>query len=128
MLTAVSGLTACGHLSDPNAGAGLYPTGAGANVSTAYNAPYSAPPSYDTPRGGLALPGVSSIHMPHFNIGGYANSSIMPLPDPGRTVSDFSNIGYASWSDDEPSYRLYPGDELEVNVPSAPELSKSKAV
>jgi polysaccharide export outer membrane protein len=122
------GLGACQSMSDPNAGAGLYPTSAGRPVSTAYNAPYDSQPSYGQPRGGLALPGLSSIHMPHVNIGGYTNSSIMPLPAPGRAGYDFSNIGYASWSDDEPSYRLYPGDELEVNVPSAPELSKTLVV
>lgn len=42
--------------------------------------------------------------------------------------SDFSDIGYASWTDDEPSYRVYPGDEIEVTVPSAPELNKTQVV
>jgi len=36
----------------------------------------------------------------------------------------FPNIGYANWTNDEPRYRLYPGDELEVQTPSAPELTK----
>jgi len=36
----------------------------------------------------------------------------------------FPNIGYATWTDYEPPYRIYPGDELEITVPSAPELSK----
>ena len=41
-----------------------------------------------------------------------------------HTDEDFPNIGYATWANDEPRYRLYPGDELEVEVPSAPELTK----
>jgi polysaccharide export outer membrane protein len=40
----------------------------------------------------------------------------------------FTNIPYATWSDYEPPYRFYPGDELEVTVPSAPELSKTLVV
>ena len=42
--------------------------------------------------------------------------------------SDFTDIGYASWTEDEPSYRIYPGDEIEVTVPSAPELNKVQVV
>ena len=40
----------------------------------------------------------------------------------------FPNIGYATWSDSEPAYRLYPGDEVEVRVPSASELNKTVTV
>lgn len=36
----------------------------------------------------------------------------------------FADIPYADWSDAEPPYRLYPGDEVEVSVISAPELNK----
>lgn len=45
-----------------------------------------------------------------------------PAPPP------FSNIPYATWTDYEPDYRFYPGDEVEVAVPSAPELTKSLVV
>ena len=45
-----------------------------------------------------------------------------------RTAGGFADIGYATWSEDEPAYRLYPGDEVEVTVPSAPELSKTVTV
>lgn len=31
----------------------------------------------------------------------------------------------AAWSDDDPPYRLYPGDQIELTAPGAPELSKS---
>jgi polysaccharide export outer membrane protein len=40
----------------------------------------------------------------------------------------FANIGYANWSEDEPSYRLYPGDVLDVSAPSAPELARTVTV
>lgn len=57
--------------------------------------------------------------------GGYA-------PPPPRMAqgsrSDFADIGYATWTDQEPAYRVYPGDEIEVTVPSAPELSKTQIV
>ncbi|MHB8530365.1 MAG: polysaccharide biosynthesis/export family protein [Caulobacteraceae bacterium] len=42
--------------------------------------------------------------------------------------SDFPNIGYATWTDREPDYRFYPGDEIDVSVPSAPELDHSVQV
>ena len=41
---------------------------------------------------------------------------------------DFGNIPYSTWSDYEPPYRFYPGDEVEVTLPTAPELSKSVLV
>lgn len=51
-----------------------------------------------------------------------------PITPGPRPTSSFSNIGYADWTEDEPSYRFYPGDEVEVTVPSAPELSKTATV
>jgi len=44
-----------------------------------------------------------------------------PAPHPSAR---FPNIGYATWSDEEPPYRLYPGDVLSVEVPAAPELNR----
>jgi polysaccharide export outer membrane protein len=44
------------------------------------------------------------------------------------TSTEFADIPYADWTDDEPLYRLYPGDEVEVSVPSAPELNKTTTV
>lgn len=37
----------------------------------------------------------------------------------------FTNIPYAAWTDDEPAYRLYPGDEIDVTAVTAPELNRS---
>ncbi|CAN7329403.1 polysaccharide export protein [Phenylobacterium sp. LjRoot164] len=52
-----------------------------------------------------------------------------PEPAPAAPAAQaFSNIPYATWSDYEPDYRFYPGDEIEVAVPSAPELTKTLVV
>jgi polysaccharide export outer membrane protein len=51
----------------------------------------------------------------------------MFAPEPHPTAS-FPNIGYAVWTNAEPPYRFYPGDELSVTVPSAPELNKTVVV
>jgi protein involved in polysaccharide export with SLBB domain len=48
-------------------------------------------------------------------------------PDP-KPSARFANIGYANWSNAEPPYRLYPGDEVDLNVASAPELNKTLVV
>ncbi len=47
--------------------------------------------------------------------------------DPHRSAY-FPNINYATWSEAEPAYRFYPGDELDLSVPSAPELNKTVTV
>lgn len=57
-----------------------------------------------------------------------AAMSAEPFAPRNRPTADFANIGYATWSDDEPAYRFYPGDEIEVGVPSAPELNKTVTV
>ena len=48
-------------------------------------------------------------------------------PD-AKPSADFNNIGYANWTNAEPPYRLYPGDEVDLNVASAPELNKTLVV
>jgi polysaccharide export outer membrane protein len=59
---------------------------------------------------------------------GCASSGAEPFSPKPRPTADFPNIGYASWTDDEPPYRLYAGDEVEITVPSAPELSRTVTV
>ena len=46
----------------------------------------------------------------------------LPAPTP------FAEIRYSTWRDDEPGYRFYPGDALDIAVPSAPELNRSVVV
>jgi protein involved in polysaccharide export with SLBB domain len=99
-----------------------------------FEKPYSAAAPARPAGGGLAMPGLSALRMPRVNAPFFNNGEIMPLPEPPRGGANssfnggFPNIPYANWSEDEPDYRLYPGDELEVVVPSAPELSKTLTV
>lgn len=38
---------------------------------------------------------------------------------------NFDEIGFADWTDAEPEYLLYPGDEIEVATPTATELTRT---
>ena len=57
------------------------------------------------------------------NLAACASSPEVYAPAP-RPTAEFPRVDYATWDNDEPAYRLYPGDELDVQVPSAPELNK----
>ena len=46
----------------------------------------------------------------------------------GPAASTFADIGYATWQDNEPDYRLYPGDVLDISLLSAPELNRTVTV
>jgi polysaccharide export outer membrane protein len=50
------------------------------------------------------------------------------IPATTWAAQPFANIPYATWSEDEPQYRLYPGDDVDVTTPSAPELNKTVTV
>ncbi|CAN5188673.1 polysaccharide biosynthesis/export family protein [soil metagenome] len=41
---------------------------------------------------------------------------------------NFPDIQFADWTDQEPEYLLYPGDEIEVATPTAPELTRTVKV
>ncbi|MES2034062.1 MAG: polysaccharide biosynthesis/export family protein [Pseudomonadota bacterium] len=58
--------------------------------------------------------------------GGPALAWQRPVVDPG--VQTFPNIGYADWTESEPQYRFYPGDQIDITVPSAPELSRTGVI
>lgn len=49
---------------------------------------------------------------------------------PPRAVSGtgFADIAFADWTDAEPEYVLYPGDEIEVATPTASELTRTHKV
>lgn len=47
-----------------------------------------------------------------------------PAPRP----TPFGEIGYSTWTAQEPGYRFYPGDVLDVATPSAPELNRTVTV
>jgi polysaccharide export outer membrane protein len=58
----------------------------------------------------------------------------VPLPDRAtfyrgpHPTQDFPDIGYSTWTDQEPAYRIYPGDVLDIAFPTAPELARSVTV
>jgi len=51
-----------------------------------------------------------------------------PITPTARPTATFSDIGDADWSAQEPNYRFYPGDAVELAVPSAVGLNKSVVV
>ncbi len=69
-------------------------------------------------------------------LGGDDYNSRMPLPqstrggdrvqDVGRT--SFPEIGFADWTEMEPEYVLYPGDEIEIATPTASELTRTQRI
>lgn len=69
--------------------------------------------------GGLRWPGYRPPPAP---------AAPITAPKAADQPGQFADIGYSDWSDDEPEYRLYPGDELDITIPSAPELNKTVTV
>jgi polysaccharide biosynthesis/export protein PslD len=65
---------------------------------------------------------------------GGGNAARMPRPSGGvqrvetTARGDFPAIPFADWTDDEPEYSLYPGDEIEVATPTAAELTRTLKV
>lgn len=49
---------------------------------------------------------------------------------PGRVQhvsrTSFPELGFATWNDTEPEYVLFPGDEIEIATPTAPELTRTQ--
>ena len=65
------------------------------------------------------------------------HGSRMPLPrGPGNSSTrvqnagrtSFPEIGFADWSETEPEYVLYPGDEIEIATPTAAELTRTQRI
>ncbi len=80
----------------------------------------------------LTLAGLAGPIAPALlGLGGCAAPHLPPpaaLYGGARATPEFIPIPYASWGDDEPGYRLYPGDVLDVAFPSAPELARTVTV
>lgn len=62
--------------------------------------------------------------------------SRMPLPQDSRGDrrvqnvgrTSFPEIGFADWTETEPEYILYPGDEIEIATPTAVELTRTQRI
>jgi len=92
----------------------------------------------------LMLLGLAGVSAMTGGCGGAANAltgggdyaSRMPLPQEGRSGdrvqnvgrTSFPEIGFADWSEAEPEYVLYPGDEIEIATPTAVELTRTQKV
>lgn len=61
---------------------------------------------------------------PLLSLAACASAHRGPPPPPGG----FPEVGFATWDDSEPAYRLYPGDQIDVALPSAPELNRSVTI
>lgn len=78
--------------------------------------------------GAVALSGCGSrMAMPDLGIGGYNTRarSGQFADSPGGGSPD---LQFADWSDAEPEYLLYPGDEIEIATPTAPENTRTVRV
>jgi protein involved in polysaccharide export with SLBB domain len=58
-----------------------------------------------------------------FAVAGFAGCAAVARSDTVSTVSAVTP--YQTWTDSDPDYRFYPGDEVEILVRSAPELSRT---
>lgn len=76
----------------------------------------------------MSRPRLAALLATLMTLGGCAGGAVEPFSPAARPTAAFPDIGYATWADDEPSYRLYAGDVLEVRLPTAPELSKNVTV
>lgn len=63
------------------------------------------------------------------------NGARMPRPGAGgagrieaASVDGFPDIPFADWTDAEPEYVLYPGDEIEIATPTATELTRQMKI
>lgn len=65
--------------------------------------------------------------------GEYGARMPRPMPSGGERVqsvgpSAFPEIGFADWTEMEPEYVLYPGDEIEIATPTAVELTRTQRI
>lgn len=57
-----------------------------------------------------------------------ATPSFEPFSPRPRPTAEFADIAYADWTEAEPEYRFFPGDEVDLVAPTAPELNRSLRV
>ena len=59
---------------------------------------------------------------------GIGDRSLRRPAGPRVETANFPDIAFADWTDAEPEYLLYPGDEIEVATPTASELTRTLKV
>lgn len=75
---------------------------------------------------GLANP-VQDVSIPN-PVAGLRGLTASRTVQPERPPDDWSAANFQAWSPQTADYLLYPGDELEISVPSAPELSRQVTI
>jgi len=61
-------------------------------------------------------------------LGGCVAPGFEPFTPDRRPTAAFPDIAYADWTEAEPEYRLYPGDTLNLVLPTAPELNRETLI
>ncbi len=81
----------------------------------------------------LGLAGAGGALVSGCGGGEYASRMPVPMASGGDRVqhvgrSSFPEIGFADWTENEPEYVLYPGDEIEIATPTASELTRTQRI
>lgn len=81
----------------------------------------------------LGLAGAGGALLTGCGGGDYGSRMPRPMASDGERVravgrTSFPEIGFADWTDMEPEYVLYPGDEIEIATPTAVELTRTQKI
>lgn len=81
----------------------------------------------------LGLAGAGGALVTGCGGGEYGARMPAPMTAGGERVqpvgrASFPEIGFADWTESEPEYVLYPGDEIEIATPTAPELTRTQKI
>lgn len=81
----------------------------------------------------LGLVGAGGALLTGCGGGDYGSRMPRPMASGGERIrptgpTAFPNIGFADWTEMEPEYVLYPGDEIEIATPTAVELTRTQKI
>jgi polysaccharide export outer membrane protein len=81
----------------------------------------------------LGLAGAGGALVTGCGGGDYGSRMPRPMASGGERVREvgrtsFPEIGFADWTEMEPQYVLYPGDEIEIATPTAVELTRTQKI
>ena len=81
----------------------------------------------------LGLAGAGGVLVTGCGGGDYGARMPRPMASDGERVRElgrtsFPEIGFADWTEMEPEYVLYPGDEIEIATPTAVELTRTQKI
>ena len=81
----------------------------------------------------LGLAGAGGALVTGCGGGEYGSRMPRPMASEGDRIrpvepAAFPEVAFADWSDSEPEYVLYPGDEIEIATPTAVELTRTQRI